>query len=143
MRRHVLSLLLLTGCGVGVEVEVEDARSETSTLSPSTPVVPENELIVHGLDAGDGTQVRWLLGYVSCGIMERGHGEATLLNGSFSIPHEPEALLKLYVFVDANGNGTCDEGVDSVREGDVVDRVVTLSPDSLGCWFADVIVRNP
>lgn len=148
MHRFVLSLMIVSSaCGVESSEPATPLEESAATLVPEASQ-PVNELVVHGLAGADEARVHWLLGIMSCGIFEVAHGDATLLGGSFSVPFESSSLpaVHLYVFVDVNGNGTCEASVDSVREAEVSGpgRVDLSNSEPLDCWVADsVIVRNP
>lgn len=146
-------VLALASCGSGVEVEPSPGAPPVeaqATLTPATPE-PVDQVVVHGLASPDGTQVTWFLGYLSCGIIEVGHGVASTVGGAFSFTwdaDEVESLpfVKLFVLVDRDGDGRCTDGVDDILDADVtLPGAVDLSsptPTFFGCWLFDSLAQR-
>lgn len=114
-------------------------RALSATAGPS--------LSVRQVAAADGTRVRYLLGMLSCGLFVVGEGEAVVQGGRFELPYDASALagwggpVELYLGIDQDGNGACDE-TDPLLEvsnvapapGLVVDAS-TGGPTYVSCWL--------
>ena len=119
-----------------LEVTQLTARSRPEQLQPIADTV-----VVHSLAAPDGTQVRYLLGLMGCGISVVARGTATVQGGSFTIPYDaslsPFGSVSLFFTV---GDGACDPEVTQVFEVPAslpgsVDLSTLPDQSFVGCWL--------
>lgn len=121
----------------------EDSR----TLLAATPSLTTSALSVNGVAAADGQRVRYLLGVVSCGLFIVARGEATVQGGQFQLPFQPQSAaewlgpVSLYLSLDANADGACDEA-DTFLEVSNLTPSPGLQVDAsgaqatyAGCWM--------
>ncbi|MDP2270657.1 MAG: hypothetical protein Q8K32_07965 [Archangium sp.] len=155
--------LLLTACGiespepalqeeaplVAQQPAPTNERMEIRELTPQvrpSQIAPLGGLIgVHSLDVPDGTQVRYVLGMLGCGISVVGRGTATVHGGAFDIAFEPDPAPfgGLSLFIQFDPAGTCDPETSTVYEVGVSESgTVDLSvlPENTfgGCWVFDL-----
>ena len=163
LRTSLLTVsLLLTACGiesperalqgeaplVAQQPTPSTERIEIRELTPQlrlSQIVPPGGLVgVHSLDVPDGTQVRYLLGMMGCGISVLSRGTATVHGGAFDIAFEPdpEPFGGLSLFLQFDDIGTCDPDTSTVYEVPVselgtVDLSVLPEASIGGCWVFD------
>lgn len=154
-------VLLFTGCGVeraagAVEdplvAAVPSAPAPTARLEPHELIAqsralaqlrPMEETVqVHSLAVPDGTQVRYLLGMVGCGISVLARGTATVQGGAFVIPYDPEAAYSPSASLYFQLGEVCDPETSQVFEvGAQLPGAIDLStlPEQsfAGCWLFD------
>jgi hypothetical protein len=163
-----LTTLALAACGVGTTpvstddqqaltpVAQQPANPQLEQLRPVTPVsqaaagpqleqrlgalqAPSSVVLAHSLNVPDGTQVQYLLGMAGCGLWVIASGTASVTNGSFEVPFNPDETagfeaMGLYFHT---GTGACDAttqvyGVTAPLPGSV--DLSTAQPTS-GCWM--------
>lgn len=131
----LFSLLTLTACGAGVDdastldipihhegLEVRAvaaaAEAEPAVGSPVTDFVTERNVatvVGQGFQGADGAVVRVVTGILGCGFLETGRGEGRLSGGTFTLAvHASEdgrgyGSESVFIFVDTDGDGVCDE----------------------------------
>ncbi len=122
-----------------------EIRELTPQVRPSQLVPLAGLINVHSLDVPDGTQVRYVLGMLGCGISVLGRGTATVQGGAFDISFEPDPAPfgGLSLFVQFDQAGTCDPETSTVYEVGVSESgTVDLSvlPENTfgGCWVFDL-----
>lgn len=124
-------------------------RMEIRELTPGlrlSQIVPLAGLVsVHSLAVPDGTQVRYVLGMMGCGIWVVGRGSATVHGGAFELAFEPDPAPfgGLSLFVQIDGATTCDPETSEVYEVPVseaggVDLSVLPENPFGGCWVFDL-----
>lgn len=117
----------------------------TPRIRPVTQLQPALDLVsVHSLAAADGTEVRYLLGMMGCGISVVARGSATVQGGSFEIPYDSSlsefGQMSLFFQV---GGGACDPETSQVYEVATslpgsVDLSTLPEQSFVGCWLFDV-----
>ena len=163
LRSSLLTVsLFLTACGIDPAIPAVQADPLVAAL-PLTPAQTERLVVseltprlqlaqltavvdrvsVHSLAVPDGTQVRYLLGMMGCGISVVGKGTATVQGGAFEIPYDPalsEFGVSLFFQIDQAGTGLCDPETSQVFEVAValptsVDLSVLPEQSFIGCWL--------
>lgn len=154
--------LFFTGCGM--DSEVPRRGDETQPLTQQVPAnQPASERLqiqqlrprfqpqqlspaldtvsVHSLAVPDGTQVRYLLGMMGCGISVVAQGSAAVHGGAFEIPYPAElsefGQMSLFFQI---GNEVCDPETTQVYEvaaelPGTVDLSVLPAESFAGCWL--------
>jgi hypothetical protein len=98
---------------------------------------------VHSLAVPDGTEVRYVLGMMGCGISVVAQGAATVHGGAFEIQYDPSlsefAFGGMSLFFQI-GNEVCDPETTQVYEVPAelpgsVDLSVLPSESFAGCWL--------
>jgi hypothetical protein len=132
----VMTLLTLAACGPGVDDQgastidipvhhdgltvrsaVAAGASELAVGAPVKDFVAERAgavVIGQGFPGADGAVVRVVTGILGCGFLETGRGEGRLASGTFTVDVRPVEKAygygeELYVFVDTDSDGACDE----------------------------------
>jgi hypothetical protein len=158
--------LFLSACGLEAAVPAvgdepqplttqlpDEAAVERPRLQALTPrlraehLTPVMDVVsVHSLALADGTQVRYLLGMLGCGILVAAQGSATVQGGAFEIPYDPALAefgqLSLFLQFDTLGTGVCDPETSQVYEvpatlPGAVDLSVLPEQSFIGCWLFD------
>lgn len=167
LRKSLLAVsLFLSACGVDpAEPAVQEAaileaqpskavpteRLELTELTPKLrledELVPAMEVVsVHSLAVPDGTQVRYLLGMLGCGISVVASGTASAQGGAFEVPYDPGMAvygqLSLFLQIDEEGTGVCDPETSQVYEVQAtlpgsVDLSTLPEQSFIGCWLFD------
>ncbi len=121
--------------------ELMEIRELTPRLRPSQLAPMAGHVSVHSLNVPDGTQVRYLLGVMSCGISVLSSGSAIVHDGAFAIAFEPDEFSfgSPSLFIQVDGAAACDPETTQVYEVPVSEAgTVDLSvlPESTigGCW---------
>jgi hypothetical protein len=166
LRTTLLAALFLTACGM--EAQLPRRAEEPQPLTHEVPHQPASERLqiqqltpslrpqeltpvmdvvsVHSLAAADGTQVRYLVGMMGCGISVVTRGIATVQGGAFEIQYDPSlsqfGQLSLFLQLDLLGTGVCDPETSQVFEVPAqlpgsVDLSVLPAESFAGCWMFD------
>jgi hypothetical protein len=116
----------------------------TPRFRPLTQLRPTTDtVVVHSLAAPDGTQVRYLLGMMGCGITVVARGTASVQGGSFTVPYESTLSqlgeMGLYFTL---GDAACDPQTSQVFEVSTslpgtVDLSTLPEQSFAGCWLFD------
>lgn len=156
--------LFLSACGIDPAVpavqeeaivEATVAPAERVQLTELTPrlrlvgeLVPAMDVVsVHSLAAPDGTQVRYLLGMLGCGISVVASGTASVQGGAFEVRYDPAMAaygqLSLFLQIDEAGTGVCDPETSHVYEVPAtlpgsVDLSTLPEQSFIGCWLFDI-----
>lgn len=118
----------------------------TAPVALSVPVVP---IGVHSLAVPDGTQVRFMVGMMGCGVRMLSEGTAVAYEGSFDIaltPEDPERPFffgGLILFVQIGDVSSCDPATSEVYEVPVgewgeVDLSGLSAITPAPCWAFDL-----
>ncbi|MDP1829448.1 MAG: hypothetical protein Q8L48_39645 [Archangium sp.] len=162
LRTSLLAVTLsLTACGIDPAVPaVQEAPLAAATptsrpgterleftqltprLRPVTSLQPALDVVsVHSLAAADGTEVRYLLGMMGCGISVVARGSATVQGGAFEIPYDStlSEFGQMSLFFQVGG-GVCDPETSQVFEvattlPGIVDLSTLPEQSFAGCWL--------
>lgn len=167
LRKSLLTVaLFFTACGMDAELprrgdetqplthqlpQQQQPASERLQIQQLTPRLRPQELTpildvvsVHSLAAADGTQVRYLLGMLGCGVSVVASGTATVHGGAFEIQYDPAlseyGQMSLFFQLDTLGTGVCDPETTQVYEvaaqlPGAVDLSVLPAESFAGCWL--------
>lgn len=87
-----------------------------------------------GLSVSDGTTVHAVTAIVGCGYMVMSSGSATAQGGaaivSLPAPKEDGYGTQVFLFADANGNGTCDSETEAVFQAELPSGTTSVSIDA-------------
>ena len=126
-------------------------RLEIRQLQPAQQLRPNFDEVlpaldtvrVHSLNVPDGTQVRFLLGMMGCGISVVAQGAAAVHGGAFEIQYDPalSEYGQVSLFFQLGG-GVCDPETTQVYEVAAqlpgsVDLSVLPAESFVGCWLFD------
>ena len=130
-----------TPAGHPERLEVTELTARLRPLEQLQPIA--QTVVVHSLAAPDGTQVRYLLGMVGCGISVAARGTATVQGGSFTIASDSAlselGSMSLYFTL---GDAACDPDATQVFEVPAtlpgsVDLSTMPAQSFVGCWLFD------
>jgi hypothetical protein len=130
-----------TGLVDDLPFEVVEARPTFRSQSLLPAAQPE--VRAHSLAVADGTQVEFMLGVVSCGMMVVAQGTASVHGGRFEIPFDDAAAngfttVSLYFRVVPEGGAACDETAQVLEAEVALPGSVDLSQAQQtygGCWL--------
>ena len=159
----LVAALFVTGCGMEAQVprrgeepqelthqepatqQPGNERLQITQLKPS--FLPQNlapvmdTVSVHSLNVPDGTEVRYVLGMMGCGISVVAQGAAAVHGGGFEIQYDPSlsefGQVSLFFQI---GTEVCDPETTQVYEVPAqlpgsVDLSVLPSESFAGCWL--------
>ena len=156
LRTSLFALTLsLAACGIDPTIPAVEDEAPLVAATPAPPLRgevlnaaaplrlrPQLETVhVHSLSVPDGTQVKYVLGMMGCGISIAARGTATVQGGAFEIPFDPSfgtGDVSLF-FTLAE---TCDPETSQVYEVPAslpgsVDLSTMPEASFIGCWLFD------
>jgi hypothetical protein len=159
----LVAALFVTGCGMEAQVPrrgeepqelthqeptTQQPASERLQITQLTPSFLPQQLVplmdtlsIHSMPVADGTQVRYLLGMMGCGISVVAQGSAQVRGGAFEIQYDPalSEFGQMSLFFQI-GSEVCDPETTQVYEVPAqlpgsVDLSVLPAESFAGCWM--------